>query len=759
MVSVLFLTAFVFTLAYVLLMGLYRIGWARIKTEPTGLPDPAERPFLSVVVAARNEEAVIGLLLQDLLAQDYPSDRYEVIVVDDHSEDDTAKRVCSFSDTRLRLIRLAEIQSGSVVPSLKKAAITRGVQESRGLLIVTTDADCRMGPHWLSEIGAAYQRFHPTLLIMPVVLQHRPTPGGIFQMLDFMALQGITGASWSLRLHGMANGANLAYERSAFLEAGGYTGNEHIPSGDDMMLLHTLAMRKNTRIRYLLSHNVKVQTPAVDSWSGFWQQRIRWSSKAASYRDNSVSRVLLLVFLTNLFLLLTLLGSAISPGILAIASWGKISLFTAALGLLMMKTLAELVFLWPVAHFFNKRAYLILFPFFQPLHLVYTVVCGMLGAFGTYTWKGRRIAPARHTAPSSLTGRLFRIRSSRLGLSLLMLFTTLAVFCYWLAPDATPGANRQAVELQGKPPGHQQLFLKRPLADTPHTSVVQGLLGGVRDRYEYIPISEYHIEGDRLQVRRYLDEDTSQALSFSIPHLTAGHPENITQLLTTQTYWLGTDALGRDMLSRLMVGARVSLSVGGIALLVALTLGILLGALGGYYGGRVDAVVMWLLQVTWSIPTLLMVIAFTVVIGKGFWLVFVAVGLTMWVSVARMVRSQMMVLRNREFVQAARTMGFSDLRIILRHLLPNMTGPLVVVSTGIFASAILIEAGLSFLGMGVQPPYPSWGLMIKENYTFLLTGRAFMALVPGLAVMLLVWALHLVGHGLREAMDVRETGA
>jgi peptide/nickel transport system permease protein len=205
----------------------------------------------------------------------------------------------------------------------------------------------------------------------------------------------------------------------------------------------------------------------------------------------------------------------------------------------------------------------------------------------------------------------------------------------------------------------------------------------------------------------------------------------------------------------MIIGTRVSLAVGFIAVLVALFIGITLGALAGYYRGYTDEAIMWLINVIWSIPTLLLVFAFTIAFGKGFWQIFIAVGLTMWISVARLVRGQVMSLRDLEYVQAAKTMGFSDMRIIIKHILPNIIGPLMVIAASIFASAIIIEAGLSFLGIGIQPPQPSWGLIIKENYTFIISNKPMLALIPGIAIMLLVLAFNLLGNGLRDAFDVK----
>jgi len=204
-----------------------------------------------------------------------------------------------------------------------------------------------------------------------------------------------------------------------------------------------------------------------------------------------------------------------------------------------------------------------------------------------------------------------------------------------------------------------------------------------------------------------------------------------------------------------MIGTRVSLSVGFISVFISLVIGILLGALAGFFRGWIDNLIIWFINVVWSIPTLLLVIAITFALGKGFWQVFIAVGLTMWVEVARVVRGQMMSLREKEFVEAGKALGFRNFRIIFRHILPNVMGPVIVISAANFASAILIEAGLSFLGIGVQPPMPSWGTMLKENYAYIILHYAYLALLPGIAIMLMVLAFMLIGNGLRDALDIK----
>lgn len=344
--------------------------------------------------------------------------------------------------------------------------------------------------------------------------------------------------------------------------------------------------------------------------------------------------------------------------------------------------------------------------------------------------------------------RLKKNKGAMAGLFIILLSIIVAVFCYIIAPDPSPFANRIILEIGGEKPGFSQNFLLVKKTHIASTGIFARIISGRPDSYDHIPITTYFQSADSIIAQKFIDEGITERIAF---HKNALAKTPVIQ----QKFLLGTDKYGRDILSRLLVGTRVSLSVGLITVLISLTIGIILGAIAGYFSGRADNMIMWLINVIWSIPTLLLVFAITLLLGKGFWQVFIAVGLTMWVNVARLVRGQIMVTKELQYVEAGKVLGFSNFRIITYHILPNIFGPVMVIAASNFASAIIIEAGLSFLGVGVQPPQPSWGLMIKENYNFIITQNPMLALAPGFAIMLLVLAFNLLGNGLRDALNVR----
>lgn len=371
----------------------------------------------------------------------------------------------------------------------------------------------------------------------------------------------------------------------------------------------------------------------------------------------------------------------------------------------------------------------------------------------------------KHHAPSSLNGMVFKhIMHDPLGASSMIfiaIIVLVSILGSLITPDATPNANRQLLEVSLQKPGSKILMLKVPREITPEKeSFVQQALFGKEDVVNYIPITNYKLSDTGVVVTLFKGDTLNDIVQYSysdLNYVPKGNSESEfkSRFIEEKRFILGTDRYGRDVLSQLILGSRVSLSVGLISVLIAIVIGILLGSIAGYYRGWVDELIVWFINVVWSIPSLLLVIAISFALGKGFWQVFIAIGLTMWVDVARVVRGQVMSLREKEFVEAGRALGFSNARIIVKHILPNVTGTVAVIAASNFASAILIESGLSFLGLGVQPPVPSWGTMIKENYGYIILDYAYLAITPGVVIMLLVLAFMLIGNTLRDALDVK----
>ena len=339
-----------------------------------------------------------------------------------------------------------------------------------------------------------------------------------------------------------------------------------------------------------------------------------------------------------------------------------------------------------------------------------------------------------------------RFKKDKLGfLSVLyvLLLSIIGVFSYFIIPDTTPYANEMHIEISKMPPGSSVSFLDTPKKKYDEVNWFKSHFFGEESKYYSVPIESYYFEEETLF---YVEYSTKDTLRFS----------GESYMINERFYLFGTDKYGRDFFSRVLLGIRVSFSVGIIAVFISLFLGVILGSFAGYFGGRVDSVIMWLINIVWSVPTLLMVIAITLALGKGFWQIFVAVGLTMWVEVARVVRGKIMQERNLQYVEVARLMNLSSIRIIFRHILPNIISPIIIISAANFASAILIESGLSFLGIGAQPPTPSWGGMIKDHYTYIIMDKSYLAIIPGLCIMMSVLSFMKIGDSIRSLNEVKD---
>ena len=364
---------------YAFLIAYYRKGWQQLP-EYILLKNGIYTNSVAIIIPARNESANIAACLQSLLAQTYPAQLLQIRVIDDFSTDDTAAIIQSFSQQYLQ-IQLVVPPQQAAGQAYKKRAIEAGIKASTAPLIVCTDADCTFHPQWIETLVAYQQETAAQFIAAPVSFITQNTTLSIFQTLDFMTLQGITGASVFRRFHTMCNGANLLYTRQAFTDVNGFNGIDHIPTGDDMLLMYKIYQQHPQQVFYLKNKNAIVSTPAAESWKGFFNQRIRWASKAVHYDDKRIFWTLLLVYLFN-----------VSFVVLCAAAFFNVKYLLALLLFLFAKTIVEMWFVLPVARFFNKQTRLWQFPLLQPLHIGYTIIAGWLGRFGSYQWKGRTIS-------------------------------------------------------------------------------------------------------------------------------------------------------------------------------------------------------------------------------------------------------------------------------------------------------------------------------------------------------------------------------
>ncbi len=374
----------------------------------------------------------------------------------------------------------------------------------------------------------------------------------------------------------------------------------------------------------------------------------------------------------------------------------------------------------------------------------------------------------------SIWQTLRRRKAAMASIYVIVFAGLIALFAYLLAPDSSPDANRRIPELRARRPGFTRLFVKVPRPNPPERkSFLARRFTGQETSYKLLPVNKYFFRADTLVVSHYLDKGLQETQVFPVRSLMDESllpPFDITkrtsvrkfqkaagrQVITRKFFLLGTDNDGRDILSRVIVGTRVSIAAGVVAVLLSMTIGIILGTFSGYFGRKVDSLVMYLIDVLSAVPVWLLVFAITLTTGRGFVRILVAIGLAMSVNVIRTIRGRVATLRRKDFIKAAEVLGLSNVRIVFRHILPNMAGLLMVVALETFAAAIVMEAGLSFLGLGAQLPMPSWGLMIRGYYDFPIANGLCMVLVPGIAIVTLVCAFNILANSLRDVLAAQD---
>lgn len=369
------------TLFYLGLILYFLWGWKRMKSFVI-----ADNPIpkgISVIVPARNEEANISYLIKDLINQHYPPDLFEIIVIDDHSTDQTAQIVGSFKKKNLRLLFLKDfVPKGFVGSSFKKLGISTAISYAKFPLIVTTDADCRVNPNWLSTISSFHQQYAPNMATGPVLIQNPTGLVGWFQALDASAMALITGATLNLRQPILCNGANLSYQANKFNEIDGFDGIDLQPSGDDVLLMQKFHRIFHSVPGFVLHKQAIVYTIPEKSWRTLISQRKRWTSKAGQYRKKGITFVLLLVYFFNASLLALLALSLFYPQFLF---WVSV-VFT-------LKISGEALVVGYSAKWFGTKGALTWLVPVSLAYIPYVLLVGFLGIFTPHTWKGRKINP------------------------------------------------------------------------------------------------------------------------------------------------------------------------------------------------------------------------------------------------------------------------------------------------------------------------------------------------------------------------------
>jgi cellulose synthase/poly-beta-1,6-N-acetylglucosamine synthase-like glycosyltransferase len=351
-------------------------GWAHLKT-PSSLSAKAPTTKVTILIAARNEEEKIHLTIDDILAQDYPAELFELIIADDHSTDRTSEIISGYAD---RGVRLLQLWDDKALNSYKKRAITEAIKLANGDFLVCTDADCRMGPQWLSSIVNYYETGDLVMISSPVAYFEEKNLFERMQTLEFSYLIGIGAAFIGNNRASTCNGANFAYRKDIFYEVGGFKGIDDLASGDDELLLQKVAEKHPGKIGFLKKREAIVYTHAKHTLQEFLQQRRRWASKSVKYKDKKVVAVAIGIWLFNLSMLVN-------------ALLGFVDIYFLKLLLLqfVLKTIFETIFLLPINRFFKRVNLVGLLIILSPVHIIYFVYVGIMGNSKRYDWKGRNV--------------------------------------------------------------------------------------------------------------------------------------------------------------------------------------------------------------------------------------------------------------------------------------------------------------------------------------------------------------------------------
>ena len=343
------------------------------------------------------------------------------------------------------------------------------------------------------------------------------------------------------------------------------------------------------------------------------------------------------------------------------------------------------------------------------------------------------------------------IKKTPLYVSVLIisLFFFISLFCYFIIPDKTINANSINLTIKSQKPGFKKMFFENVSVNYS----IKNLFFGSEKIDESYPLDDYEIINDSIIKIINYDESKKSLLDEKIIIITKNsnihnNVHEIEKFISEKKFIFGTDIYGRDLFSRIILGTRVSLSIGLMAVFISNFIGIILGLISGYYGGYIDKVIVWVINIFWSIPTLLLVIALSLALGKGFWQVYIAIGLSIWVDVARLVRGKVISEKNKDYIFASRVLGYNDIKILINNILPNIISPILIFSAANFASSILLESGLSFLGIGSQPPSPSWGYMIKENYQYIIFGNSYLIIIPSIFLISMVLSFYYLSNHL-----------